>query len=182
MNNGELTAQLARILSQRFQERAHVLFDHGDKMTDGADKVGVIRSWYGNILTRDSLLSDLDIAVVVPNSNKVIALVEIEESSANPKTLLGDVFAILLGDHITFQGKRELYVDSNSTLTVLAFSKSHVKISDHLSGQLQAHRGWNTRNSCVGRIVVGTYKDFAELEDKLTIIIEQALGSRQSKI
>jgi hypothetical protein len=177
MNNGELTARMARVLTQKFMGRAEILFDHGDKKSDGEDHVGVIRSWFGNRITRDTLLADLDMAVVLPNSNRLVALIEIEESSANAKTLLGDVFATLFGDHITFQGKRELHVDAKTTMIVFAQSQSHSEVADHLSRLVNTHGTVNTFNSCIGRIVVGTYKNFAELEDKLITLIEHALGN-----
>ena len=168
MNNGELTAQVARVLARKFNGRADVLFDHGDKKTDG-DK-----------LMRDSLLADLDIAVVLPDSNRLVAVIEIEESSASPKTLLGDLFATLFGDHITFQGKRELVVDSKTALIVLAHSKSNMQAANHISGLLHARSAWKTRNSCVGSIVVGTYEDSADLEDKLVTLIENAIINQKS--
>lgn len=180
MNNGELTAQVARVLARKFNGRADVLFDHGDKKTDGEEKVGVIRSWFGDKLMRDSLLADLDIAVVLPDSNRLVVLIEIEESSANPKTLLGDVFATLFGDHITFQGKRELVVDSKTILIVLAHSKSDLQAASHISGLLQARSMWNTRNSCVGQIVVEMYQDSANLEAKLVTLIEHAIINQKS--
>jgi hypothetical protein len=52
-------------------------------------------------------LSQLDIAIVEKNSDKVLALIEIEETNDNPKTFMGDLFGVFLGDHIRFQGERE---------------------------------------------------------------------------
>ena len=57
--------------------------------------------------------------MVRQESGEAVALIEIEESSATPKVLLGDAFATLLGDHITFQGKHALKKGKWTTLIVL---------------------------------------------------------------
>jgi len=180
MDNGKLTADVARKLSKKFGTRAEILFDHGDPEKDGKDQVGVIRSWFGDKLARDFLLADVDIAVVLPNSNQVLALVEIEESSASPKTLLGDVFATLFGDHIIFQGKRELLVDERTTLIVLSRGGSRQVIT-HLNKILASQQNEQTKNSCIHRIIIDTF-DKSNLEQKLTRVIEDAIANQQSKI
>jgi hypothetical protein len=181
MNNGELTAKVARKLTAKFRRRADILFDHGKKELDGEDKVGVIRSWFGSELKHGSLVADLDLAVVLPNCDQLVTLIEIEESSPNPKTLLGDVFGTLFGDHITFQGKRELQVDLQTALIVLARSASH-QIITHLNQTLLANPDWRTKNSRIGRVVIDTFETDSDLEEKLTSVIEDTLARRRSKI
>ena len=119
MNNGELTAKVARKLAETFKGRADILFDHGNSATDDSNRVGVIRAWFGEKLSRKSLLADLDIAVVSPESNDVLLFAEIEESSASPKTIFGDIFATLLAEHFTFRGKRQLNVAECAKFVVL---------------------------------------------------------------
>jgi hypothetical protein len=182
MNKGKLTAKMARILGEKFKGRADILFDLGNPKTDGADKVGIIRSWFGSKLTRGSLLANLDMAVVLPKPNQVVALIEIEESAANAKTLLGDVFATLFGDHITFRGKPELKVDAQTILIVLACSSSHRQVASYLNQTLRVNPDWRTKNSRIGRVVIDAFRTESELEEKLTNVIENALARRQSKI
>jgi hypothetical protein len=181
MNHGELTAEVARRLTAKFKGRADILFDHGKKKLDGEDKVGVIRSWFGDkpTPTRGSLLADLDIAVLLPGSNQVVALIEIEESVANAKTLLGDLFATLFGDHIKFQSKRKLQVDTQTILIVLAQSASH-RVVTHLRKAMTANPDWHTKNSRIGHIIIDSFTSESALEEKLTRVIEDALANRQS--
>jgi hypothetical protein len=176
MNNGELTAQVARALTTRFKSRAEILFDHGKAQSDGVDKVGKIHAWYGDALKRDSRLADLDIAVVLPRSNRVLLLIEVEESSTSAKTLLGDVFAAVLAEHFTFQGKRELETGDWTMLIVLAQAATQGKLIPFLSEKLA-----NAKSLHSGKIIIDTFGDTSDLEKKLTQHIEQAL-SRQSEI
>jgi hypothetical protein len=180
MNNGELTAEVARRLTAEFKGRADILFDHGDPERDGLDKVGVIRSWFGDKRKRGTLIADLDIAVVLPDSDKVLALIEIEESSANPKTLLGNVFATLLGDHITFQCKREFQVDSQTMLIVLAQSNSEKQVITHLNQILATSVNWGTRNACIRNVLIDTFRDRFDLEKKLFRLVKSAIENRKS--
>ncbi len=170
MNNGEWTATVARALSKRFQSRAEILFDHGNRLTDGADRVGVISAWFSDTRKRDALLADLDIAVLLPRSNRVLLLIEIEEGTASPKTLLGDVFAALIAEHFTFQGKRDLEMGDWTRLVVLSRADTHRPRIDLLANRLAHYK-----SMCIGRVIVETFSDQAELEAKLTRHIETAL-------
>ena len=120
MPDGALTAHVARALARSLSDRpVDVLFDHGDPLTDNPDCLGEIVSWYGDRYVAHARLALLDIAVVRKERDEVVALIEIEESAATPKVVLGDLFGTLMGDHITFQGKRALQVGSGTTLVVL---------------------------------------------------------------
>lgn len=174
MNNGELTAQVARVLTAKFQSRAEILFDHGDQKADGGVKVGVIRAWFGDTLNRGVLLADLDIAVILSQSNRALLLIGVEESAASPKTLLGDALAALLAEHFTFQGKRDLDVGSWTTLLVLARSDTHANVVAFLSDKLG-----EIGSARIGRVVLDTFQDKTELEKKLAQQIEYALANPQ---
>ena len=101
MPAGELTAQAARRLTKDISyPRFMVLFDHGNPRMDGVNRVGQIASWFGSHYDRNSRLALLDIALVDRKTNSVLALVEIEETSAVPKTIIGDAFGFLFGDHL----------------------------------------------------------------------------------
>src|SRR3990172_5294661 len=113
---GELTPNAAERLSGYCDAKGYdVLYDHGPKKAN----VGTIVSWFGEQYNREAELSQVDIAVVEKSSHKAIALIEIEETSDSPKTILGDVFGVLLGEHIWFGGKQELSVDEHTTLIVI---------------------------------------------------------------
>jgi hypothetical protein len=170
MNNGELTAEVARALTGRFRSRAEILFDHGNQEIEGPDRVGLIRAWFGDTLNRRALLADLDIAVLLPQSNRALLLIEVEESAANPKKLLGDACAALIAEHFTFQRKRDLEVGDWTNLLVLVRSATHAEVSAFLSGKLE-----EINSSHFGQVVLDTFKDKAELEEKLTHRIELAL-------
>jgi len=117
MSNGMLTIHLAHILQQEFnQQRFDVLHDHGPKQMDSPDKVGKLRSWFGSALKAETILADLDIALVSPRDKKVYALIEIEETTDKPKVILGDILATLFGEGIAFQGKLDLQVGEWITL------------------------------------------------------------------
>ena len=180
MANGELTARMARKLSQNLEARRFdILFDHGDSTTDPPDKLGEIVSWFGHKLKLDARLALLDIAVVSRVSDKALALIEIEESSATPKVLLGDVLATLLGDRVTFQHNRDLKVGQWTTLIVLAHAdkrgskKSLVAFLDNQLNRLKD--SLPTLNASIGRIIMDTFKDASELDAKLTQAVEEAL-------
>jgi hypothetical protein len=58
-------------------------------------------------------------AVVETETDRALVLVEIEETSSTPKVILGDLFGTLMGDHVTFQGKRELKAGDHTSFIIL---------------------------------------------------------------
>jgi len=179
MARGTLTAQMARILSRADECRGFdVLFDHGQKGTDPPDKLGKIVSWFGSEYKLSARLALLDIAVVLHGSRKVFALIEIEETTDKPKVLLGDVLATLLGDRITFQRKRNLEIGPWTTLIVFACSSegTHQTRIDLLEKQVNQLRSrLSTPNASIGRIVIDTFRDRLELQDRLKRQVAKAL-------
>jgi hypothetical protein len=57
--------------------------------------VVAIKGFFGDTVSNTSRLADVDVVVVKPNG-EIAILIEIEESSASPKKLVGDIFAILM--------------------------------------------------------------------------------------
>ena len=89
--HGKMTSILGKALSEHYSLKGYdVLYDHGIK----SENVGKIVSWFGGQYNRESELGQLDVAVLEKDSNKVIALIEIEETNDRPKTLLGDIFGV----------------------------------------------------------------------------------------
>ena len=177
MADGVLTARMARLLSAWLEEHPFKVLcvcGHRGNETPLPENLGHIVSWFGPEYNRDSRLALLDIAVI--SDTKALALVEIEESSDEPKTLIGDVFATLLGDHITYRGE-ELEVGAFTTLIVLGRNKqgqsdSAALLEQHGNLLLSTLR---SGNASIGRVVVDTFRDEGELESKLKELIERAL-------
>ncbi len=181
MPSGELTAQIARQLSTELEPRGfEVLFDHGQHGIDCAERLGEIVSWFGDSYDRGSRLAVLDIAVIFRNSDKVAALIEVEETTQNPKVLIGDVMATLLGEHMKFQGKRDLEVGEWTTLIVLVKDKAQKPraVTEFLEKKLKELKFClSTANAHIGRLVVLTFTDTSDLKAKLKAQIEEAIRS-----
>lgn len=180
MARGEWTTQVARKLLEEFsQQGLDVLHDHGDKDSDLKGALGKLRSWFGPASTHETGLADLDLAIVARDKKKkVYALIEIEETTAKPKVILGDVFATLLGSGITFPGRGPLNVGIWTTLIVLVHKPqpSHKRRLAYLEQQVnQLKTHLSTRNASIGRIVLDTFQDETELKDKLERLIKEAL-------
>ena len=143
--------------------------------------MGRIVCWFGSKDTRDSHLAFPDIAVVSQDSSRVLVLIEIEESSAPPKKLMADALTTLIGDHITFQGRRELKVGLWTRIVVLAKADKvamgipRLKL---LQERLNEIRGQlRSGNASVQQVVIGTFQDQTNLKAKLFREIEKALVS-----
>jgi hypothetical protein len=170
--HGELTAWIASKISDDWKKRGYdVLYDHGTKNNDA--NIGKIVSWIGDKYIRESELGQLDIAIVKESSGQIFALLEIEETADRPKTFLGDVFSMLMGEHITFGGKRELTVDKGTTLIIIGQSKvRHQERNKHLQNEtMRVKFHLSTANSVVGNIVIDTFTD----EDGLSALVPSIL-------
>ncbi len=149
--------------------------------------LGKIRAWNGDTYKSETILADLDMAVVSHaaavshEQERVYALIEIEETSNKPKVILGDVLATLLGKGIKFQGTRDLQVGRWTTLIVLARDKHQSQLSrlPYLEAQCKYLReNLLTPNASIGRVVINTFVDELQLEEKLRQSITEALDKR----
>jgi hypothetical protein len=169
---GQLTTKMARAISQYWEPRGYyVLYDHDPS----SHNVGKIVSSFGEQPPRRSTqLSHIDIALVEQSSGKVFALIEIEETTDKPKTLLGDVFGILIGEHISFGKDHPLLVDENTALFVFGKSKfSHVERNDYVLDKVKRFSSYlETGNSKITKIEIKTFSTDGELKDLLTDNIE----------
>jgi len=175
MASGELTGRMGLELSKKLNHHSlDVLYDHG-KSDDKDQNIGRIASWFGENYSSKSRLALIDIAIVEMTSNRVRTLIEIEETSSTPKVILGDVFGALLGDHISFQGKRDLAVRDFTTLFIyVAGTKDRVEAKIHHLGEhintLKAHM--NSKNASIGRVIISTFSDEDDLRSQLDEYIE----------
>jgi len=161
--HGQLTAKVAQNITPDLTKMGcDVLYDHGSS----SENVGKIVSWFGDELNREAQLSFLDMAVVEHNSQKVFVLIEIEETTDKPKTLLADVLCTLMGDHIRFQGERELKVGDWTTLIVVGKSEVlHRERNFYLSRKVDSIRpALGTANAKIGEVVIDTFSGESELE------------------
>lgn len=180
MANGELTAQIAHLLQQdpKLQE-FDVLHDHRHP-EDSPEKLGKLRSWYGPAPTLNAILGDLDIAIVSRHDKNVYALIEIEETTAKPKVILGDILSILLGSGVAFQGNPDLLkVGKWTTLFVMVHDphQSHHALCSFIAEQTNSLKeNLKSPNNTIGRIIVYSFTDEAELEKKLREHIDEAVN------
>ena len=171
MSNGVLTAQIAHFLQQEFDQQVFdVLHDHRQKDVDSPDKLGKLRSWFGPAPKYETLLGDLDIAIISRHDKKIYALIEIEETTHKPKVILGDVLATLLGTGIAFHGKLDLQIGEWTTLFVMVHDtrQSPLNCLAFLAEQTNIIKGiLTTPNATIGRIIIDTFSNKVQLEDKL---------------
>jgi hypothetical protein len=100
--------EMARKISQNWEARGYqILYDHGSSPDEN---VGKIESWFGEHYNREAQLSQLDIAIVEENTHVAYVLIEIEETTDKPKTLLGDAFGTLMGATSAFAGSVKKYL------------------------------------------------------------------------
>lgn len=162
--HGTLTAKIASQISAEWEARGYdVLYDHGSQKE--SDSVGKIVSWFGEDYKRETELSQVDIAIVKKGSNDVFALIEIEETTDRPKTLIGDIFGILMGEHVSFGRDRELHLGENTMLIVLGQSQvrheGRNKYIQDTAMKMKSHL--STVNEGIGKIVIDTFADEQEL-------------------
>jgi hypothetical protein len=175
MRHGEVTANLARSLTTFLEpEGFEVLYDHGDTSQDTTGQIGRIVSWFGPEYKSAAQLAFLDIAIVAKDTGNAIALIEIEETTDKPKVIVGDVLATLLGDRISFQGKRTLDVGPWTTLIVLVKSsgKLHEKRRRFIQKKMNLLKSsLKTRNATIDQIVIQPFQGEDELKSKAKELI-----------
>jgi hypothetical protein len=177
--HGLLTAEVARVLATTLTEQGYNVFCGHGKATPGTpNATGKLRVWYGPTIGNPSLLADLDIAVVERASNHAILLAEIEETSDQPKVLIGDAIAALLGSGVSFQG-HPLQVGAWTTLIVLAHldGTPHAARFAFLQEQVTALKAkLSTPNAGFGRVVLAGYRDAGELPKVLLRCVRPGKG------
>ena len=177
-SHGQITVKAAETLFGYYATRGYdVLYDHAS----AKDHIGKIVSQFGDRYGRDVELNQLDIAIVEKSSDKVFAIIEIEETNDNPKAFLGDLLGVLLGDHISFRGERELAVGEYTSLIVLGKSKvTHKKRNEYLREQgMKIKSNLSTANSVIGNIVIETFADERGLYALLSTVLGKVLRGEQ---
>ena len=157
-------------------------YDHGDPMDNNVGKiVSSIEQDYG----RKDGLSQLDIAIVDQSNDHVLALVEIEETTDRPKTLMGDLFGVLFGEYLSFK-RKTLKVGLFTTLLVTgigdaAFEQRNQHI---LRVAEKAKASLGTKNSEIGTLIMRVFSNGDELLAgvplELVTIVKRGLAAAAS--
>jgi hypothetical protein len=167
-SHGQLTAKIAREISPYWEERGYqVLYDHDPK----SDTVGKVVSSFGNLpYDRSTQLSHVDIAIVEKTNDNVFALIEIEETTDKPKTILGDIFGVLMGEHISFGKERPLLVNEHTILLVKSQVSHRGRYTYLHEKVMKIKPELLTANSVIERIDI---KDFSD--EKLSTLLPSVL-------
>lgn len=173
MGSGQkFTVPAALYLTERYHDSAlQVFYDHGGHLSQRT------YSWFGSAYTAPFAaqhLSWIDIIVAEPKTHKIHQIIEIEDSTASPKTIIADVMAVLLGDGLAFAGHSDWQVGNWTSLIVLAHvstiaaqAKYHARL-DHIHQQIVSFQtGMKTRNAAIDHLVLETFKSTNELQAKL---------------
>ncbi len=176
--HGLLTVKVAREISPYWEECGfQVLYDHDP----ASDRVGKLVSSFGDLpYDRSTQLSHVDIAIVEKTHEKVFALIEIEETTDKPKTILGDVLGVLMGEHISFGKERPLLIDEHTILLVFVKSKvSHDERNKYLLKKVMRIKpNLLTANSVIKRIDIKNFSEDAELSALLPSVLDRAFKGK----
>ena len=171
-SHGELTAKVGKGL--KF-DGCDVFYDHGTAGENVGKIVSSIEKKYGK---KDGL-SQLDIAVVERSSNRVLVLVEVEESTDRPKTMIGDIFGVLFGEYLSFK-RRELIVGPFTTLLVTGVGAAdYVDRNQHILQKVHKVKALlGTKNSAMDLLPIKVFpsgaKLLAELPGEIGRIVQAA--------
>ena len=153
-------------------KRFEVFFDHGD-----AAEAQTIVAWAGDAYVTPrspKQLAHLDIAVIDPATDNVVCLIEIEDTTDNPKTLIGDLVAPMLGSGIAIGQKADFVVDPSATLIVFAHFKteqeqqSHAKRLTHIQdGVTRIQTALGDGGIAFGRCILDSFVDEDQLDQRL---------------
>jgi len=174
MGNGQqYTVPAAQQLHWLLKDTAlQVVYDHG-----GASESSKIVVWYGEQYTapfRPKQLTHPDIVIANPALLQIVALIEIEDTTHEPKTLLGDVIATVLGRGVAIGEQTKWQIGPWTTLLVFAYMKDTARQSLYSSRihylQEQIHHllpYMQTNNAGIHRVILDSFVTQTELNTKL---------------
>ena len=170
--DGRLTSKTAETITLEYSKGYDVYFDHGEP----GPFMGTIVSSIDAVPRMGEELSQLDIAVIEKSSRRAVALIEIEETTDTPKTFLGDIFGILMGNSVSFKGNTgDWKIGSWTTLIVLGCGENHGPRNERLRElALRAKSALGTGNSHIGDIRIASFSEELSLKDAVMKEIELA--------
>jgi hypothetical protein len=166
--SGQLTSAVAKSITEELNQKGYdVYYDH-----EKAGKfMGTIAVSIDDKLSREKEISQLDIAIVERIPNKAIALIEIEETTDNPKKLIGDIFAVLMGTSTYLPGGKPVYVGEWTTLMIIGKGPGHVDRNERIRKMANnAKSALGTVNSKIGNFVI---KSFSVNDDLKKVLMEE---------
>ena len=177
--HGQLTSDTARSITGELNDLGYdVYYDHGQ----AAEFVGKIVVSLDEELTKKKAISQLDIAVIERETNKAIALIEIEETTNNPKTLIGDLVAVLMGNAVYCPGKKKVDVGEWTSLIVIGKGSGHEEKNRYILDMANlARSALGTSNCRIGKLVIETFMGKEDLGEVLLKQIEAAIKRNTCK-
>jgi hypothetical protein len=171
---GQSTSAVGKSISVELNKMGYDLYyDH--KKEGGF--TGTIALSVKNESGGEEAIGHLDMAVVERNSNKAIALIEIEETTDNPKKLIGDIFAVLMGDSIYPPKRDKVKIGKWTTLIILSKDAGHGGRNELIAKMaLGAKSSFERENSKIGDIVVKSFSEKNPLKDILMEKIKKAIS------
>ncbi len=176
MADGKLTSRMAKLISTIWEPRGYDVLRHHNSNGDKTN-VGKIVSWFGEKYRTGAKLSEVDIAVVRKDSDRILALIEIEDGEEKPKKLISDIFGTLMGDHIhSVYRKCELLIDGHTVFIIIGKSRHpHPERIKYLEEQANRIKpSLSTGNSNIGKVIVDTFDDEIQLEELLKSYLNRA--------
>lgn len=175
--HGRETSEAAQAITVEMNKRGFdVYYDHGDP---SSPFVGTIAVSTEEKLVSKNQISQLDIVIVGRdiNKNKAIALIEIEETTDTPKTLIGDIFTTLMGNSVHLPGREnKAKVGNWTTLIIIGKGAGHEDRNGHICNMAnKAKSALETENSKIGNIVITAFLETKSLKDVLMVKIEDAI-------
>ena len=95
--------------------------------------------------------------------------------------ILGDIFAVLLSDQVTFHRQRRLKVGDWTTLIVLVPAQTDGKrrqVAELARRVDEIRPTLSSENAIIGHIRVDTYGDVGDLEKLIEELVREALAGR----
>jgi len=170
---GILTWEATKFIRDNLNKNLFDLYyHHGEASAFRGQIVSSIEEEY----KRGDRLAQLDIAIVKKDTDDAVVLIEIEDTTDKPKTLISDLFGTLMGNFISLRGNRKLRVGNHTTLIILAKGKNHEDRIIHIREKAvlaKPHMG--TKNSVIGNIVIEPFADGKELNTMVMKKINEAI-------
>jgi hypothetical protein len=189
MADGEYTAKFGEELTKELEPYSdfQVYYDHGDS---SKPNVGNITPYlrdkpYNNSTT----LANVDILITHKTNNieKAVILIEIEETKSAPKTILGDIFNLLLAGSVCFSRNKDLKLDFplDKTYLIVGAVDGHddkLRKIGYIFNEIKDLKKQITGSVfdiSIGRIELLGYRDLPELLSRIKEIVLQDISEKR---
>ena len=181
MDHGHRTRQIAERLEENLRadpERysgVQLFYDHGDSSkTEVCQPTAYMGRRYGV----DATLSGLDIVLVY--RGRVFLLVEVEESQVRPKTIIGDVFGVVLSERVSIRRRSYPIGDATMIVAMTVSGKGrqadkYIRLERHLRKYLNTLRDARPPQTRVDKIRIVT-SDSEDLVRRIERLVRLEIG------